>query len=198
MTNIICISGKAGHGKDATASLFHEHLTSDHRKSLIIHQADLLKYLCRQLFQWDGQKDERGRTLLQHVGTDVIRAQNPDFWVNHIIDILRFFPEHWDYVIIPDCRFPNEITRLQEAGYPTIHIRVERKNAQSALTDEQLHHSSETALENFRADCLLYNNGTMDDLSSAVKGLIDYLPFFKQWLPAPQPPQESEIIDETH
>lgn len=196
MTNIICISGKARHGKDATASLFYEHLTSDNRKVLIIHQADLLKYLCRQLFQWDGQKDERGRHLLQYVGTDVIRAQNPDFWVNHIIDVLTFFPDHWDYVIIPDCRFPNEIVNLKSAGYPTVHIRVERKDAESDLTAEQLQHPSETALSNFPVDCLLYNNGTIDDLSTAVRGIIDYLPFFQQWLPTPRTPQtESEIID---
>ena len=196
MTNIICISGKARHGKDITASFFRDHLLSDNRKVLIIHQADLLKHLCRQLFQWDGQKDEHGRHLLQYVGTDVIRAQNPDFWVNHIIDVLHFFPDHWDYVIIPDCRFPNEIDNLKNAGFQTLHIRVERKNAESDLTEEQKNHASETALANYPADCLLYNNGTTDDLSNAVRGLIDYLPFFQQWLPTPQTPRtESATID---
>lgn len=185
MTNIICISGKARHGKDATASLFSAHLTKNKKKVLIIHQADLLKHLCRQLFQWDGQKDEHGRHLLQHVGTDVIRAQNPDFWVNHIIDVLGFFPDHWDYVIIPDCRFPNEILNLRNAGYPVIHIRVERKDAESNLTEDQMQHSSETALNDFPTDCLLYNNGTIEDLSSAVLGIIDYMPFFQQWEPTP-------------
>ena len=78
---VVLISGKAGHGKDTLADFIAMELKNRVQKVLIIHHGDLLKYMCRSYFNWDGKKDEHGRTLLQHIGTDVIRKQDPDFWV---------------------------------------------------------------------------------------------------------------------
>ena len=36
-------------------------------------------------------KDEKGRHILQYVGTDVIRKQAPDFWVDFISSVLTYF-----------------------------------------------------------------------------------------------------------
>ena len=59
--NIICISGKAGHGKDTLAGVLEEKLTQKGERVLITHYADLLKWMCEKLFGWDGVKDEAGR-----------------------------------------------------------------------------------------------------------------------------------------
>ena len=104
---IITISAKAKNGKDFCASLIKQKLESRGNKVLIAHYADLLKYICKTFFGWDGKKNQEGRTLLQYVGTDVIRQKNPDYWVNFIVSILNLFPNEWDYVLIPDTRFPN-------------------------------------------------------------------------------------------
>ncbi len=80
---------------------------------------------------------ERGRRLLQYVGTDVIRAKIPDYWVDFIAVMLSLFPDTWDYVLIADSRFPNEIQRLKDAGLDTLHLRVVRGNFISPLTIEQ-------------------------------------------------------------
>ena len=105
---IICISGKAGSGKDTSAWMLKSELEKRGQVVLITHFADLLKYICKSFFGWDGVKDAQGRSLLQYVGTDVIRAKIPDFWVSFIANLLKLFPDQWDYVLIPDCRFPNE------------------------------------------------------------------------------------------
>ena len=105
---VICISGKAQNGKDTTASFMKQALEDKGQRVLIAHFGDLVKYICKTFFGWDGQKDERGRTLLQYVGTDKIRAVSPDYWVDFIVNILTIFKDEWDYVLIPDCRFPNE------------------------------------------------------------------------------------------
>ena len=91
MKKVILVSAKARHGKDTVAEIAKEQLESRGQKVLICHYADLLKYICKTFFEWDGVKDDNGRTILQHVGTDVIRSNNQDYWVKFIIDLLDMF-----------------------------------------------------------------------------------------------------------
>lgn len=163
MKKIICISGKAQHGKDTTATILSSALEGRGNKVLTFHYADLLKYLCKQYFNWNGEKDEAGRTLLQHVGTDVVRAKEPNYWVNFAKDFLKLFENEWDYVLIPDCRFPNEV-EVMKSNFDTIHVRVVRPNFDGPLSDEQKKHSSETALDNYSYDELITNNSNVLDL----------------------------------
>lgn len=165
---VICISGKAQHGKDTTANVLKEALESQNRSVLVAHYGDLLKYICRTFFGWDGEKDEYGRSLLQRVGTDIIRKQQENYWVNFIVDISKFFPNEWDYVLIPDSRFPNEIDHLKEAGLDVIHVRVRRDGFNSPLTEEQQKHPSETALDFVEPDYILLNDGTLWDLKKQI------------------------------
>lgn len=172
MKKVICLSGKAQAGKDTSAEIIRKLLLGYGERVLIIHYADLLKFMCKQLFHWDGEKDERGRHLLQYVGTDVVRSQRPDFWVDFIISVLDLFQDEWDYVLIPDTRFPNEIARLRDSGYNVLHLRVMRKACEDCLTEEQRHHPSETALDGVRADYIIENDGTLVELTAK---LIEYV-----------------------
>ena len=167
---------KAQNGKDTTAGLLKAALEADGYKVLITHYADLLKYICKQFFGWDGQKDDAGRHILQYVGTDIIRQKRPDYWVGFVTSILELFPNEWDYVLIPDCRFPNEIDYLKEAGLDTVNLRVVRKNFKSPLTPEQQAHPSETALDDVEPDYYITNNGSMTDLKrNVIDWLVEYL-----------------------
>jgi len=177
---VICISGKAQNGKDTTAGILKEMLEADGNRVLIAHYGDLLKYVCRTFFGWDGNKDEKGRHILQYVGTDVIRAQNSSYWVDFIIGILKMFRDEWDYVLIPDCRFPNELDCMKEAGFDATHIRIVRQNFISPLTPEQQAHPSETALDNVKPDTYIYNNGTIDDLRAALSSWVTDLTGYHQ------------------
>lgn len=172
---IINISGKAMAGKDITALILKEKLESKNKKVLITHMADLLKYECKQFFNWDGNKDEKGRSLLQRIGTDVIRAKNPDYWVNFIKEFVSMFKEEWDYVLIPDIRFSNEIESFKIDGWDTITVRVIRDNFKSNLTEEQLNHPSETALDDYEFDYYIFNSDGMDYLNKEVDYLIEWL-----------------------
>lgn len=165
---VIAISGRAQSGKDTSANMLREQLEAHGERVLIAHYADLLKYICRTFFGWDGKKDERGRRILQYVGTDVIRRKIPDYWVDFIISILELFGDNWDYVLIPDSRFPNEIETLKEHGFDVEHIRVVRPNFKSPLTAEQQKHPSETALDNVTPDYYFNNDGTLEDLSALI------------------------------
>lgn len=169
---VILVSGKAQHGKDTVASILRDKLTADNYRVLTTHYADLLKFICRNYFGWDGNKDEKGRQLLQYVGTNVIRKQNPTLWVDFIAMMLKYFHENWDYVIIPDCRFPNEVTTMVENGFDTVHLRVVRPDFKSPLTEEQQKHPSETALDDTVPDFYIENTGTLEELEATISNWI--------------------------
>lgn len=166
---ILCIAGRAGSGKDTVAKILDEILTEQyHKRVLVAHYADLVKYVAKTFFDWDGIKDEEGRTLLQHIGTDVVREADENYWVRFIADMLKFFPDQWDFVLLPDFRFPNEFFYL--TGYffrksDVFSVNVVR-DFPSTLTPEQQAHASETALNNFNFvfDDYIDNNGTYEDL----------------------------------
>lgn len=172
MRNFICISGKAQNGKDTSAEIFKEELTMRGYSVLIVHQADLLKYICKSFFGWNGEKDEAGRTMLQQVGTNVVRKIEPDFWVNFIAKVTSFFKDTWDYIIIPDTRFPNEIAKLKTEDANVFHVRVVRPGLKSPLTKEQQQHPSETALDGVDSDFTLINNKAIEDLHDDIVKII--------------------------
>lgn len=161
---VIAVSGRARHGKDTVANILQKQLEEDGHRVLITHYADLLKYICTTFFKWNGEKDEAGRTLLQYVGTDVVRKNNPDYWVDFVADILNYFEDQWDYVVIPDTRFPNEFNRLKERGLDAVHLRVVRPDFISPLTKEQQAHPSETALDDVKPDFYIVNDSDLKTL----------------------------------
>ncbi len=169
---IILISGKARSGKDTTAELFKEALSEKGSRVLITHYADLLKYICKTFFSWDGVKDIKGRQLLQHVGTDVIRQDDPNLWVDFVLKMLRYSKDLWDYVIVPDCRFPNEISVMTDSEFDVVTVRVSRDEREKTLTNEQQSHPSETALDKYDFDVKIYNDGTLDELKYTIDCII--------------------------
>lgn len=169
---VILISGKAQHGKDTTANELRDILEERGESVLVTHYADLVKYICKQFFAWDGNKDEYGRSLLQYVGTDIVRKKRPNFWIDFIIDILKLFPDEWDYVIIPDARFPNEVNSMKDT-FGAHHIRVFRPDFASPLSEEQQKHPSETALDYCVADLYLVNNGSVEDIRTKLTNWLE-------------------------
>jgi len=165
---VILISGKARNGKDSTAEILKEYFEAKNKKVLITHYGDLVKYVCKMFFGWNGIKDEYARGLLQRVGTDEIRSLYPDFWVKFVHDILCVFNSEWDYVLIPDCRFPNEITYFKNNFFETVTMRINRLNFVSPLTPEQQQHSSETALDNYTFDHIINSESGLDNLKKEI------------------------------
>ena len=171
---VFLISGKAQNGKDTAAGIIKKYLEEKNKRVSIIHYADLLKFICRSYLNWDGEKDEKGRELLQYVGTDLIREKEPDMWVDFVIKMLGFFEDEIDYAIIPDCRFPNEVRKMKSC-FDTIHFKVVRPNFKSPLTVEQQNHPSETALDNYIPDRFLINAGTIDDFKVFIEEKLKLL-----------------------
>ena len=148
---IILISGKAEAGKTTAANIIKYYLCGIGKRAAIVPYGQYVKDTAKMIFGWDGQKDENGRQLLQWWGTDVVRKKNENFWVNTVMRLAAVLDVEIDYLIIDDCRFPNEV-ELWKHEYDYLTLRIERPGHENALNDEQRKHPSETALDDYEFD----------------------------------------------
>ena len=208
---IIGICGFIGSGKDTIA----DYLTNFHgyrRESF----ANSLKDAVAQVFGWDRTMLE-GRTkqarewreqvdpwwaerlnmpnltprwVLQYWGTEVCRKGfHDDIWIASLENKLRTSK---DDIVISDCRFPNEIKSIKDAGGIVIRVkrgaepewyeaaismnRGDRNNMTWAISTDIIKrlgiHASETAWVGTNFDAVLENDGSIDDLFAKVKDLV--------------------------
>ena len=180
---IILISGKAQHGKDTCGKFFDNALREKGYSTKTIHFGDALKYVCSQYYNWNGEKDEVGRTLLQMVGTEIVREKDEHFWTDFVGRLARTF--NCDYVIIPDWRFEEEHERLLQwfDFNDIITIRVERYEkweeegeqipfVNEAMTLSQLQHRSEIELDNYPCQYHIVNT-TLEELEQSVNYILE-------------------------
>ena len=124
------------------------------------------------------------RWVLQQWGTEVCRKGfHDDIWIASVENKLR---RSKDNIVISDCRFPNEIASIKNAGGSI--VRVDRgiqphwydvavqanKGVESAskwLKEEKIH-ASETAWVGTKFDYILENNSTLDSLFSQVETVV--------------------------
>ena len=171
MNKIVLISGHARSGKDYIAKKLKNYIINEqHKTCLIVHYADALKDFLRINFNYKDIKDQHERKMLQTVGTDIGRKNYEDTWVDIVIALIKGVGCEYDYILIPDARFPNEIQKIENTfGKDKIKtIRVSRAGEKSDLTDKQKHHQSETALDNWKFDIIVYNSEDDDDTAIPV------------------------------
>ena len=130
MAEIISIlaAGKTRARTETIARMLKGELEKAEKSVLITHFADPLKLICRKWFNWDGKMDDTGRSLLQYIGTDIVRSRLPDFWADFTLNLLSVLRNEWDYVIIPDCRYPNELN-MDRFGFQPRRVLIETNQA---------------------------------------------------------------------
>jgi len=117
-------------------------------------------------YGWDvAKQNQEVRRLLQVFGTEVGRKMfGLDFWINIALKDLSGDTQ----VVISDVRFPNEADAIAKLGGSM--WRINRKN-HSAVNG----HASEHAMDNYMFNHVIYNDGTLDDLSDEVFMLAKHL-----------------------
>jgi hypothetical protein len=124
------------------------------------------------------------RWVLQYWGTEVCRKGfHDDIWIASLENKLRNSKDH---VVISDCRFPNEIKSIKDAGGKIIWVKrgelpdwydlALKANAGHNLSVQELKmrkiHASETAWVGTEFDHIIENNGTVADLYSDAASII--------------------------
>ncbi len=174
--HIFLISGKANHGKDTLADILMRKLKG---KSIKMSFAGYLKDIARKYYGWNGEKDERGREILQLLGTERIREELgwQDFHVRRVCEDIKIIENDYDYVFIPDARFRNEIY-YTKSQFPddVASIHIERLNFKSPLTQGQQNHKSENDLVNFKGfDYVIKNKEGLDELEEQISLVLGNL-----------------------
>ena len=171
---VIMISGKAGHGKDTVAQLMKEQLEQQGEKVLIIKFGDAVKWFAREYYGYTGIKDTKERALLQYIGTEMMRAYDEYYW-GRIVSEFIAANKDFTYALIPDWRFYTEREAILAANKKCYTLRIERPNfINPNMTEEQLKHISETELDNYCFDYIIYNSGDLSDLRENAKFALDY------------------------
>ena len=208
---IIGVCGFIGSGKDTVADYlvnFHGFRRESFANSLKDAVANvfgwdrtLLEGRTKQAREWREQVDpwwaERlnmpnltPRLMLQLWGTEVCRRGfHDDIWIASLENKLR---NSTDDVVISDCRFPNEIKSIKDAGGTIIWVRRgelpewynwalsanrgEKGNMSWSLSKHNLEksgiHASETAWVGTKFDSILDNDGSIDDLYAKIRDLV--------------------------
>lgn len=173
--NVILISGKAGHGKDITARLMKDLLEARGEKVLIIKFGDAVKWFAREYYGYTGIKDIKERTLLQYIGTEMMRSYDKYYWGNIVSEFIAANTD-FTYALIPDWRFYSEQESILAHNKNVHTLRINRPNfINPNMTETQLHHVSETELDNYNFDWIINNEGTLVDLREKIKIVLDNL-----------------------
>ena len=172
-TVVIVISGKAEAGKTTSALHLMTLLPGFEVKKFMM--AWKVKDIAKQM-RWDGEKDKKGRRLLQQIGR-IGRAYNIDVWVNQAIEAIM--KEQPDVAIIDDLRFPNEIDKVRRAFPETYIIRLTRKPL-------KLRDISETAMDRLPRNIydLYLENSDLSDAQTNAEievWLNNKLVFLRGW-----------------
>ena len=209
---IIGICGLIGAGKD-TAADYLVNLHHFRRESF----ANTLKDAVSQVFGWDRTMLE-GRTkhsrewreqvdvwwaerlnipeltprwVLQQWGTNVLRTGfHDDIWIASLENKLR---NSKDDIVISDCRFPNELAAIKNAGgitmrthrgdepvwldiaelYNSYTTDVDKQEMKNILEQNYGVHASEYSSVGLDYDWNLDNNGTIDSLHKQIESIIN-------------------------
>jgi hypothetical protein len=143
-TLVIGFGHKARHGKDWAAKT----IAQTYPGIKVIGFATALKAYCRVKL---GMR-VKDPALLQYIGTEVFRKENPDIFVRVLYDTLA--EEQPPVVLIPDVRFLNEAAMVKGMGGFVVKVvrvvgdRLDYTPFVSADRDPQ--HPSEIALDDWR------------------------------------------------
>jgi hypothetical protein len=168
---VITIGGKAENGKNSLATLLKSELESKGNSVCILGFGDETKLIATQAYEWNGIKDEQGRTLLQEVCEKLVK-KSPIYCVSSVQRRINVLSDEFDYFIVTDNRFPIEIEHLKNCGLNIVSLYVESETLKSTLTDEQKQHISEISLSKDHCD-IFVSNTTISKLKKQAKLLAE-------------------------
>lgn len=167
---VILVCGRAGSGKDTFAQFLKSALDKFSEDfTAIIPNAETVKEIARDKFNWNGVKDKEGRQLLIDI-TEQGYKIDKFFWEKETYvkaltktDKIGRKPK---YVIIPDWRYESTKEYFDLVADYVLCFKVLRDDTNSTHGD----HSSENNFKNFHA-MIIDNNKDLDELAK----LSDFL-----------------------
>lgn len=166
----LMLAGKRGSGKDEAAMF----LKRQYGGQIISFAEPLyeMMYFCQDTMGIERHKD---RVFLTTMG-DYFRKINPGIFINLCMDKAYSTHRSGNNVFVSDCRYENELNAGKTDGFYLIQMvasdakRQERRPEDSADADS---HSSENGYpEEYQFDATITNNGSLEELYSALETVI--------------------------
>lgn len=179
-------SGKARSGKDTAVNILKNIIIKNGFTVLTIAYADFLKEILSKCFNLSeehlyGIKKEEPvewlprntgallqqnvcwtpRELLQYLGTDVMRSIDPNCWINVVKNYVETY-SNYDFILISDGRFVNELEWVIERG--GVHIHIERNTRDFSNNNTHISETSLDSTTHFDTTCIVQNDTTLEDL----------------------------------
>lgn len=106
------------------------------------------------------------RELLQEYGTEVRRADDPDYWVEKWTTRVRASLSSFPGIYATDVRFPNEVEAVRGLG--GVVVKILRSGQLASVP----HASERLAAEYDGWDVILVNDGSVCDLREKMKSFV--------------------------
>ncbi|MEU5429022.1 hypothetical protein AB0H73_25995 [Streptomyces olivoreticuli] len=118
---------------------------------------------------WEHAKERpEVRRTLQRLG-EAMRLHDPAIWLRLALTKVDTADRWAVPVVITDVRHTNEAEALRERGF--LLVRVVRPGDHGPVSRDEQQHISETALDDYPADAVLTNGGSLAELHQAADGL---------------------------
>ena len=173
---IIILSGKARSGKDTSMQIIKKKYESLGKKVICLFYASYIKEYAKRISDWDGNDETKPRTLLQVLGTDIIRNTiDNKFFINRTIEDIKVYSKFFDVIIIGDARFPEEIEDIKKVFSNVVSVHITRKDmnilSYPVIYQAQIQAPREEVfdLDNYKEyDYVINNDGSIEELESKL------------------------------
>lgn len=165
---IIVFSGKQFSGKDTVAKILLNQFQSFKRIGI----GDAIKMRYGQKTGLSLDEIEKNKSVYRQDLIDLGdwgRAQNPDYWLNSII-------EYDGDTIVTDIRVPHELELFRSKGAFTVRVEASEEARAKRGVLSSKNDLTETALDNINDwDYVIHNEGTYEELLENTQELINLL-----------------------
>ena len=164
---IFVIGGKAKCGKNTFGEYLKEQLKDYGYKPCIMHITEPLYTYAKNYFMYDAKNDEKPREFLQKMGTEIIKEKmgKKEFLLNRLYEDIEILSNFFDTFIITDARLIHEFESIKEKYQDVVLIKLERKNYNDKLTEEERNHITEKEIDAYNNFDYIIENKNLDDLN---------------------------------
>ncbi len=168
------IGGKAKTGKNTFGEYLREQLKDYGYKPCVMHITEPLYAFAKNYFEWDGNENTKPREFLQKMGIEIIQQKlgKKDFLLNRLYEDIEILSEFFDAFIITDARLIHEFESIKDKYEEVVTIKLERKNYEDQMTDEERQHVTETELDQYEDFDFIIENRVIDDLKTSAIEIV--------------------------
>lgn len=168
------ICGKARAGKDTFAKLIKQEEEKNSKKVCILKLTAPLYRWAEDYFNYDKEKDEKPRELLQTLGYDILqlKLKKKDFLLDYLITTIEVLDNYYDVGLITDGRLVHEIEVLKEK-YPNIKTILLTNKKDNKLTNKEKNHQTEIDLDDYQDFDYIVENKDMESLKLEALKIVE-------------------------